>query len=232
MFNSKTLYVVLMLVVLFSGAAYAMPKAVVEQNAYNAGDIPQGKPIVCEFTIKNSGDEPLTIKAGSCCGIKLWVPADSIEPGGQGLIRVNIATVQMRGMKLKKDIEVSTNDPEKKDIIFTVQATIVEDLVFIPVFVNFGLVKQGSNFIMEIVLSNNGQDPVTITQIQTSPSDMLSISPCQRFTLKQGAKQRFVLTFTPGKSPGIIEGSVLMKTDKPGIPEKNLSVRAEIVANR
>jgi hypothetical protein len=52
--------------VLFSMPASATPKATAEDPVHNAGDLVRGKPIVHDFIIRNTGDQPLTIKAKPC----------------------------------------------------------------------------------------------------------------------------------------------------------------------
>jgi len=43
-----------------------VPRAVITETVYQAGDIQQGNPIIHDFIIKNGGDAPLTIKAQPC----------------------------------------------------------------------------------------------------------------------------------------------------------------------
>jgi hypothetical protein len=52
--------------VLFSMPASATPKVTAEDPVHNAGDLVRGKPIVHDFIIRNTGDQPLTIKAKPC----------------------------------------------------------------------------------------------------------------------------------------------------------------------
>jgi hypothetical protein len=163
--------------------------------------------------------------------VKVSAPVGPLEPGTAGKINVIIATFPLKG-RYKKDIEIVTNDPERKDIAYTVQANIMEILSFMPSYVNFGQVKQGSNYVMEILIANNGKEPVTITQIEANPAEHLTISPHQRFSLKQGQKKRLMLTFVPGKERGRVEGSVLIKTDMLRLPEKTIFVSAEVVTGK
>jgi hypothetical protein len=51
---------------LFSMPALAAPKIAVENPVYDAGDLEKGKPIVYDFIIRNTGDQPLTIKVKPC----------------------------------------------------------------------------------------------------------------------------------------------------------------------
>jgi hypothetical protein len=58
-----------MAVILFTvitSAANAMPKAVVDEPVFNAGEIPQGKAIIHNFIVKNTGDKPLEVKVKPC----------------------------------------------------------------------------------------------------------------------------------------------------------------------
>jgi hypothetical protein len=51
---------------LFSMPASATPRVTAEDPVYDAGDLVRGKPIVHDFIIRNTGDQPLTIKAKPC----------------------------------------------------------------------------------------------------------------------------------------------------------------------
>lgn len=65
----KQTIIVILAAILFAViplAANATPKAVVEEYVFNAGEIPQGKTIVHDFIIKNTGDKPLDIKVKPC----------------------------------------------------------------------------------------------------------------------------------------------------------------------
>jgi hypothetical protein len=46
--------------------AHAGPRVVVDQSVYDAGELPQGKPIAHAFILKNAGDADLTIKLKPC----------------------------------------------------------------------------------------------------------------------------------------------------------------------
>jgi len=62
--NVSVIMVALFLII--SNAANAAPKAVVDEYVYNVGEISQGKPIIHDFIVKNSGDKPLEIKVKPC----------------------------------------------------------------------------------------------------------------------------------------------------------------------
>lgn len=158
----------------------------------------------------------------------ITAPEGPIAPNTKGKISVSIMTTNLRGT-YRKDIEVVTNDPERKEITIKVQANILETLAIMPAYVNFGQVKAGEKAVSQISLTNNGPEPITILQIRATPAELLSISPQQKTTLKPGEKKQLVLTLASGKTTGMVEGSVLIKTNLPRLPEKTIYVRAEVM---
>ncbi len=57
----------LVLFLLFgANSACSSPKALVEESIFQAGDVAQGKKITHDFTLKNIGDEVLTIDIKRC----------------------------------------------------------------------------------------------------------------------------------------------------------------------
>ena len=57
---------ILLLFLLFPQVSYCAPEAFIQNAAYDAGEVPQGKEISNVFHLKNSGDEPLTFKVRPC----------------------------------------------------------------------------------------------------------------------------------------------------------------------
>jgi hypothetical protein len=58
--------VAVILLAVISSTANAAPKAAIDEYGFNAGEIPQGKAIVHDFIIKNTGDKPLEVKVKPC----------------------------------------------------------------------------------------------------------------------------------------------------------------------
>jgi hypothetical protein len=83
---------------------------------------------------------------------------------------------------------------------------------------------------MPIKIANKGKGNVTITAIDVTPPVNLSISPNKNIIIKPGSTKDLLLKLDSGKEPGFIEGTVLIKTDIPNLPEKIIPVRAEVLA--
>ena len=152
-----------------------------------------------------------------------------IEPGTSGKINVEINTAYQKDT-YKKDIVVTTNDPNKSTFTLTVHATIRESLSIDPQYINFGSVSANAKLNMPIKITNKDKKNVTITLITVNPAAKLSISPNKNIIIKPGKTKDLLLKLDSGKNPGIIEGTVLIKTNLPNIPEKTLPVRAEVIA--
>ena len=130
----------------------------------------------------------------------------------------------------KKDIVVTTNDPNKGTFTLTVHATIRESLSIDPQYINFGSVSANAKLSMPIKITNKGKENITITLINVNPAANLSISPNKNIIIKPGKTKDLLLKLDSGKNPGKIEGTVLIKTNLPTIPQKTLQVRAEVIA--
>ena len=150
-----------------------------------------------------------------------------IEPGTSGKINVEINTAYQRN-SYKKDIVVTTNDPNKSTFTLTVLATIRESLSIDPQFINFGSVSANAKLTMPIKITNKGKENVTITQISVNSAADLSISPNKNIIIKPGKTKDLLLKLDSGKNPGMIEGSVLIKTNLLNIPQKTLPVSASV----
>jgi hypothetical protein len=152
-----------------------------------------------------------------------------IEPGTSGKINVEIKTFHLKD-SYKKDIDVTTNDPNKVTFSLRIYATIREILSITPQYINFGKVPIKSKYNMPIKVTNKGKGNVTITVIDVNPAVNLGISPSKNIIIKPGNAKDLLLKLDSGKDPGFIEGTVLIKTDIPNLPEKIIPVRAEVLA--
>jgi HYDIN/CFA65/VesB-like, Ig-like domain len=164
--------------------------------------------------------------------VKITAPEGPIQPGASGKISVSVTTAYWKTIKYRKEIQLVTNDPLKPHITFTILANIHEILSTTPAYVNFGQVKPGSKTTKEFTLVNTGKDPIKISQIVANPASQMTISPRKRVTLKAGGQIHLMVTFTAGKNPGIVNGSILIKSDLSSLPEKPIFVQAEVITGK
>jgi hypothetical protein len=227
--NSKEVIAGFMVILflIISTIANAAPKAEVDKLVYNVGEIPQGIPIIHDFIVKNNGDKPLEIKVKHCWGVKIKAPVGPIEPGKSGKINVEINSSYQKD-SYKKDIEVTTNDPNKSSFKLTVLATIRESLSIDPQYVNFGSVPTKTKLNRPIKITNKNKNNATITLINVNPAVNFSISPNKNIIIKPGKTRDLLLKLDTGKNHGMIEGSVLIKTNLPNLPHKIIPVSVAV----
>ncbi len=142
---------------------------------------------------------------------------------------MEIKTTHLRDV-FKKEINVTTNDPGKNAFVLTIKAIIREMLSITPSFINFGNVSINSQYNQPIKVENKGKGNITITIINVNPAVNLSVSPEKNILIKPGKTKDILLRLDSGKKPGFIEGTVLIKTNIPSLPEKIIPVRAEVLA--
>lgn len=222
--------IIILLSALTGSTAFGAAKITIDEYSYSAGNVMQGKAIEHDFAIRNTGNEPLTLELKSCesCnGIKVTPPVGPVDPGKTDKIHVRIPTYNMRG-SFKKGIEVITNDPDKNNVTLIVQAFIQEVLSIKPEYISLGQVKTGSKYQKAITVENSGREPVSIYDIELSPPEHLTLSPNEKMVIKPGEKKTLLLTITSGKEPGVIEGSIFLRTDLKQMPQKLIPVQVEV----
>lgn len=129
----------------------------------------------------------------------------------------------------KKDIDVTSNDPNKASFILTIVATIRENLSINPQYIDFGAIPAGATNNRPIKITNKGKSNVTIMLLEANPAANLNISPNKNIVIKPGYTKEFMLKLNTGKDAGFIDGSILIKTNLPNFPDKTIPVRAEII---
>lgn len=115
------------LVAVWSGAVWAQPKLAVDRDVANMGEILYQLPSKVSFTLRNAGDEPLSIKEviPSCgCTAVDWT-REWIAPGAEGTITA-VYDAKMLGV-FQKDFEVYTNALEEP-VYLHIQGRVVAKL--------------------------------------------------------------------------------------------------------
>lgn len=115
----------------------------VSEETFNFGQIPQGTPVTHQFTVTNTGDEPLVIQnVQKVCGCTVteWTKSP-IMPGQSGTVSAQYNAASMG--KFKKPITVianATNSPMK--LYFEGEVVAKEQLSGAPM--NQGIMNGGN----------------------------------------------------------------------------------------
>jgi hypothetical protein len=104
------------------------PQVVCEAPSHNFGAVNIEKECVHEFVIKNNGGDDLVIHkvlvgCGSCVAVEDFTKTP-ISPQKNGIVRLKLLTTHLFG-KISKEVLVKTNDPQKTDLILTLEAEVI-----------------------------------------------------------------------------------------------------------
>jgi hypothetical protein len=86
----------------------------IEPEEHDFGSVRQDEKLVHEFTIVNSGTEPLEIRRiSTSCGCTAALAAERIVPPGEATtLRVTMETRKSRG-RVERSVSLASNDPRR-----------------------------------------------------------------------------------------------------------------------
>jgi hypothetical protein len=106
-------------------ALWAGPRVEFVETQFDFGVLPQGSTVTHTFSLKNSGDSPLTIESvQTTCGCTAATPTNTlIAPGELAQIQVSFDSQGRLGDMLKH-VRVQTNDPDQSLSLLTMAGTV------------------------------------------------------------------------------------------------------------
>lgn len=144
------------------------PQAALSTTESDLGEVLKGRAGHFEFLVRNTGDAPLEIAVKPTCGCTVAKCDRMIAPGAQGIIAVVLDTTGMSG-RVRKLLNVTTNDPGKPSVPLTLAATVVE-----PVDINRASLRP-------LQLSADGSTSVTIpVRIDSSEPTRITGATCDQ----------------------------------------------------
>jgi hypothetical protein len=136
---------------------------------------------------------------------------------------VVIQTSHLKGSYVK-DIQVETNDPEKKEVTLTIHATVKEVLSVLPNTIVFTSAAQGTKQARELRVTNVSKAPISILRMETEPAAVFKSSFQGEVSLKPGQKKVFLIEYSPDKGTGKVQGSITLRTNMKQLSELKVPV--------
>ena len=99
------------------------PRVEVNPTAFTFGDLWQGEPAKREFTIKNTGDAPMTVTARTSCGCTVATTPKSPLPAGESTT-FSVTYDTTRIGPAHKMVTLTTNDPSRPSVEIPVEGNI------------------------------------------------------------------------------------------------------------
>lgn len=215
------------IVLLTAFAAHATPKIAADKQIFDFGSIPQGKKLTHAFIIRNAGDAPLTIEqVTTSCGCTAAASSQrTLPPGATSEIKATFDSTNFRG-SVHKTVQVRSNDPKTPVYIFTLQGTVIEQIVVAPLQLNAGTVKAGGRHELTITLENHGDKVLNINAVK-SPSPQIQAT-IKKSRLKPGESTTIKVSISPRNEDRLVSGYLTISTDNPAKPEITVPVFASV----
>ena len=167
------------------------------------------KTAVAHFNFKNTGSQPVTITSvhPSCGCTTAALPKNVVAPGESGEITATFNIGDRAGVQ-SKTIRVTTDDPQKPDMILKLTATIPKLLEVSPIFLYW---KPGEPLTPKTLSVKVGAE-FPVTKLDVSTSDPAFAAELAAPTPND---KTFQITVTPKDGSRPINGSVKIQPDFP-----------------
>lgn len=200
---------------------HSQPKLhVVGGTRLDFGNILTGATVKRLVTLKNEGNEELTIKnVSAACGCTgTLLSNDRIAPGDSGILEITFDARKFSGL-VTKAVTFHTNDPQQKDVRIVFSATINKIIEVEPEYLYFGSIGIDSVARRELKLKNVSTDTIQIINIKSDPP-IVHTSVTTKVILP-GETLSVQCEFQPQKA-GTQKGDFIITTDHPNLPTISL----------
>jgi len=208
------IYSVLAIFIIAMSSLLAAPKLEIEGGTtYDWGRVkPEDSPLKAKIKLWNRGDEVLHIKnVKPGCGCTT-APLDTnmIDPGKYATLEVSLNISSYNG-PVTKSISVFSNDSSKDHAVLLIKADVTRPIASFPTYIAFSKLFVGEEGNTKVVLTNNTDKPITITNITSSDTRL-------KFNLKAG-------DVLPPKQPVSLDANI--KPDKTGRLDFNVKIETD-----
>jgi hypothetical protein len=212
----------------FAGAAFAAPELSVVEATYNFGTIAQGKKVLHNFVIRNTGDAPLQIKEVTVsCGCTAAKPSSpTIAPGKSGEIQVIFDSGAFSG-KVQKSVSLVTNAKAPNATLY-LDGTIVEALQISPRQLSLGALKTGMTKQMTVSITNREANSVKLVSVNTTSNTLQVKAVIRKSELKPGETGFVDLTITARVDAKVMSGYLHILTDSTQKKEITIPMYASV----
>ncbi|MBN1699902.1 MAG: DUF1573 domain-containing protein [Spirochaetales bacterium] len=188
---------------------------------YNFGQVNEGEKVTYTFKFKNVGTKTIIIDdVRTTCGCTLIGEFDrEVAPGASGKIPVELDTDGFE-REIAKAVQVTTNIPDRKEIILTLRGTVYSPIIVRPRILWLGLVTTAvSSLHGTFSIKNNSDVPLKIEKIIPPHDGVIvrntSVQPDEEYLMD--------VTVNPPFGEGNVDEVVVLKTNMSGKESVNLT---------
>lgn len=183
------------------------------------GNVPVGSSATQNFTLTNSGSASVTVSQvsvsnGSFSIVGLTLPV-TIAAGQSATVQLQFAPQAAGSAAATVSV---TSDVSSSPISLSLSGTgIVPAISLSPARVNFGSVSTGGSVQQNVVATNTGNAPLTVTAANVSGSGFATTGLSLPQTVAPSQSASFTVQFAP-MSSGNANGSISIVSNAPGSP--------------
>lgn len=205
-------------------AETAVPKAVVEEKAFDFKEVLEGDVVTHAYRIENRGTAPLdVINVRTSCGCTTAQRPKTIAPGGKDEIVVKGNTRGYGGKTFGKTISVTTNDPDQPRIVLTFRGQVARFARINPYGIHLrGTV--GEDLQAEATITPEANYPFKITEMVLKDGLPGNIDA----NLDQRDGKYYIVVKNRLDKAGGYQGRIVLKTDNSLRPELAIYVSGRI----
>lgn len=191
-------------------------KIEVSPQAFDFGDKWEGEKAEAQFTVKNTGEGPLTIQVRSTCGCTVPTqPKSPLQPGESSTFMIGFTTQGHPG-KANKAVKVISNDPTNASVNIPVTGNVKPLVAMSPANqIRFNELSPTSEETQSIKLVNQYTQPVNLKLRDGQEFGKYKI---ELKTVKEGTEYELVATTVPPLSNGWNRASVILETGLADLP--------------
>ncbi|MBK8945917.1 MAG: DUF1573 domain-containing protein [Ignavibacteriae bacterium] len=218
-------------------AQLSKPKISALTTEFDFGNVREGEILNHKFIVQNTGGDVLQItKVKASCGCTAAQPSkNEIKPNDTTSINVRFDTNRRMG-KQQKYVYIFTNDPENPQYRLSFTANILSGNTTNPLFQpelklskyshNFGNVKEGKTYKVNIDVSNIGNSNLEIKEIKSSCG--CTKTSLQNKNLVPNENSELKIEFNTKGLLGQIARTVTIVSNDPKNPSRVLTLIANI----
>lgn len=214
--SSNCFHIPLCIIILFltcSGKQIDEPAIEFETETHDFGVVIEGEEVNYTYVFKNTGKEKTVITdVRPTCGCTLAGEYDrEILPGGTGKIPVVLKTKGFQG-EISKIIRVSTNVPQKEEIILTLSGSVHTPVIVDPRVVWLGQIESTTSTLHGLVtIKNNSDTPLKLLKI-IPPDENVSVKST---TIKENQEYQIDISINPPFGSGSVRKYISIETNNP-----------------
>jgi Protein of unknown function (DUF1573) len=204
-----------------TGSPADAPHVELAERDLKGGTVDPGTKVPFDFVVRNTGTAPLEILAVKpTCGCVVASFDRTIPPGGTGGIHAELNTISRQG-EVRKNIDVTTNDPRSPHLVLTVRAIAREVL----------RVEPGFELLVPLDAGKIANQPATLRSLEGQRFRILSAESnvacvqAQPLESDAGTERHVRLTVLTSAPDRPFEALVTLKLDHAKIPEVILRLR-------